>query len=163
MPDLSSGNKERLVKFRQAALAKRQQLAAEHEHAEANLDEIREELKATAYNLGISIEDLARLLTYGERGSEAMDILRNGRASSVDEALAQVWKDAGDEAGEVIDEWQRQYNRRPRGGPDPIAQAAQEDWRAIHPARRHHKRGKAEISEWAELYRWLEKDSGFEE
>lgn len=149
--------------FREEALAKQAREAAEHEHAQENLSDINAELDAIAFNVGISREGLSELMKYGQRGTEALQVLCDGRASTVEEALQQVWTDAGDEAGEVIDEWQRQFNQRPRGGPDPIAQAAQEDWRATHKPRRHHKRGKAEIGEWAELYRWLEGDPGFEE
>ncbi|MBI5449065.1 hypothetical protein HY948_01985 [Candidatus Gottesmanbacteria bacterium] len=163
MPDLSSGNRERLAQYRAEAQKKLELQHEEQAHAEATLGEIREELGALAFAAGISLEELHVLLSqYGDRGSEALRYLIEGKAATVEEALQKVWKDAGDEAGAIIDPIGAAFGKRLRGGPDLISQIIYDE-ESAHPHRKRHKRGKAEIGELAALERWLHQDPSINE
>lgn len=127
----------------------------EDARAEATLDEIQEELRALAFNAGISPEDLGPLIERGNLGTEVLDVLTRGEASSVEEAIARIYQQAGNEIGKsYVDPLTKASGKRVRQfGPDPFGELSNEQFNAEHPRRKRRPKTRADVQRGVDAWR----------
>jgi hypothetical protein len=120
---------------------------AEEEFVDRVASDIREEEEAMRFAAGLT-RDQEDVL-FEQRGPDvAVEIMKylSMHDGTPEEALAALYRIAGDEAGEYVDMLTRAFGRRVRQfGPDPVGDLSREEFNFVHPRNGHHKPTKSDV------------------
>lgn len=131
--------------------------AQEEAFTEGVKDEIEEQIKAWAFNAGLSTrEQFTEVMERGELGSEVLDYLTRIGAETPEAAVEALYTLAGHEAGKMlVDPYTRAFDRKTMrlGQEHPLFRFVKPDL----PLKRKGKKpmSKAELGEIANFQRWL--------
>lgn len=124
-------------------------------HADATLAEMEEELHALAFGAGITREELGHLLERGDIGTEVLNVLTRGDATTIEEAIRLIYTQAGDEIGKkFVDPLTRATGKKVRQfGPDPFGEFSKEEFDAKHPRRKRRPKTRADVQRGVDAWR----------
>ncbi|MBI5620217.1 hypothetical protein HY949_00385 [Candidatus Gottesmanbacteria bacterium] len=131
----------------EARRAKQERERADSDRADRVLSDIHEEEEAIRYAAGLSHEQADTL--FDVRGYDlAVEILHflAEHDGTPEEAVNELYKIAGDEAGRYVDMLTNAFKRRVRQfGPDPVGDLSREEFDHDFPRKKNHRPTKNEV------------------